>query len=308
MSTNSQHSAKSKYATRRRIFPKEEATWLQAAEAGDPLATIAERASVDIRTVKQHVDRARIDKELAGVRLSMVQVAADLHQQDMLAVAAALEAVLDPSLHSLHFSLEQTGGEIRVAGKRYEALVRHTKGSGLPHALSLWGGVTRRYATAIGQLSEQLEVELAATKLDLEGTSREMLGRLGQCASYGTLPPDELAWRIQGGDLRKGAFRILADVTSLDDPRAVDAQRQYAQVWTKISGEALVTDLCDLQADGQIRDRVRDLLEDLRLRRYLGHAVCPWCPGSLAAPRRRAAAASSRALGSRVVARAKRSR
>jgi predicted RNase H-like HicB family nuclease len=49
-------------------------------------------------------------------------------------------------------------------------------------------------------------------------------------ASYGTLPPDELAWRIQGGDLRKGALRILAAVTSLDDPRVVDAQRQYATV------------------------------------------------------------------------------
>ena len=106
----------------------------------------------------------------------------------------------------------------------------------------------------------------------------------------------------------RAAFRILADVTALDDQRAVDAQQQYAQVWTKISGEPPVTDLCDLKADGPTRDRVRGLLEDLRLRRYLGHAVCPWCPGSLAAPRRTAAAASSRALGSTVVARAKRTR
>lgn len=75
----------------------------------------------------------------------------------------------------------------------------------------------------------------------------------------------------------------------------------------KIGGEPPVTDLCDLQVDGQTRDRVRDLLEDLRLRRYLGHAGCPWCAGSLAAPRH-TAAASSRALGSTVVARAKRSR
>jgi hypothetical protein len=259
------------------------------------VAAIAKRSNVDVRTVRQHVDRARIDKELAGVRLSMVQVAADLHQQDMLGVAAALEAVLDGSLHSLQFSLGQTPGEIRSAGKRYVALVRHTKGSGLPHALSLWQAATNRYAALIKEMSDRLEIEVAATDLDPEGAAHEMLGRLAQSASYGTLPPDELAWIVQGGDLRKGAYSILAGVTSPDDPRALDAQRQYADVWTTVSTDRTVTDLCKLQVAGQTRDRVRDLLEDLRLRRYLGHAVCPWCPGSPVAPRRTTAAASSRA-------------
>lgn len=295
MSTRQHQSAKPQYPGRRRISPREEAQWLQAAEAGDGLATIAKRASVDVRTVRQHVDRARIEKELAGVRLSMVHVAADLHQQDMLGVAVALEAVLDPSLHSLHFSLEQTPGEIRRAGKRYTALVRHTKGSGLPHALSLWEASVKGYATAVGKLRDHLEIELPATDVDPDGTVTEMLGRLGQCTSYGALPPDELRWHVQGGDLRKGAFRILADITSLDEQRAAEAQRQYAQVWTTISAEPPVTDLCDLHAAGHTRDRLRDLLEDLRLRRYLGYGVCSWCPGSLAAPRRTTAAGSSRA-------------
>lgn len=295
MSTNTHQTAKSKYATRRRVSPSEEAQWLQAAAAGDPVAAIAKRASVDVRTVRQHVDRARIENELAGVRLSMVHVAADLHQQDMLGVAAALETVLDGSLHSLQFSLGQTPGEIRSAGKRYVALVRHTKGSGLPHALALWEAATKRYAALIKEMSDHVEVEVAATDLDPEGAVNEMLGRLAQCASYGTLPPDELAWNVQGGDLRKGAYRILAGITSPDDPRAVDAQRQYAEVWAMVSTDPAVDDLCKLQAAGQTRDRVRDLLEDLRLRRYLGHAVCRWCPGSPGAPRRTTAAASSRA-------------
>jgi hypothetical protein len=297
VSTNLHPPAKPKYAARRRISPREEAQWLHSAEGGDGLAAIAERASVDVRTVRQHVDRARVEKELAGVRLSMVQVAADLHQQDQLGVAAALEAVLDPALHSLQFSLEQTPGEIRRAGKRYTALVRHTKGSGLPHQLSRWEAATRRYTTAVGKLRDQLLLELAASDLDPDGTTSEMLGRLGQCTSYGALPPDEPPWNVPGGDLRKGAHRILADVSSLDEPRAAEAQRQYKQVWTKISAEPPVADLCDLQAAQLTRDRVRDLLEDLRLRRYLGHALCPWCPGgSVAASRRTTRGASTKAL------------
>jgi hypothetical protein len=296
MSSNEHQSAKRKYASRRRISPLEEAQWLQAADAGDKPGTIAKRAGVDVRTVRQHVERARVDKELAGVRLSMVHDAADLHQKDMLGVAAALEAILDASLHPLHFSLEQTPGEIRSAGKRYTALLRHTKGSGLPHALSLWVAAAKRYSDAVEELRQQLEVELAATDLDPGGTLTEMLLRLAPSTSYGALPPDELRWDVQGGELRKGAFRILADVTSRDDPRAVDAQRQYAHVWLKISAAPPVMDLCNLHAAEPKRERVRDLLEDLRLRRYLGPAVCPWCPGSLAAPRRTTAARRARVL------------
>jgi hypothetical protein len=103
-------------------------------------------------------------------------------------------------------SLGQTPGEIRSAGKRYVALVRQTKGSGPPHALSLWDAATRRNAALLKQMSDRLEVEVAATGLDPDGTLHEMLARLGQCASYGTLPPDELARNVQGGDLRQGAF------------------------------------------------------------------------------------------------------
>jgi len=295
MGTNVQQSASHNYKTRRKISPREDAEWLKAAEAGDALATIAKRAGVDVRTVRQHVARARLDKELTGVRLSMVHAAADLHQQDMLGVAAALEAVLDPSLHSLQFSLEETPREIRAAGKRYAALVRHTKGSGVPHALALWEAAAKRYAAAVAKLGEQLKVELAATGLDPDGAVTAMLARLALCASYGTLPPDELPWHVEGGDLRKGAFRILAGLSSPDDPRADGAKQAYDAVWAKISAEPAVADLCTLQAAALTRDRVRDLLEDIRLRRYLGHAVCPWCPGSAAAPRRTTSAASPRA-------------
>jgi hypothetical protein len=215
--------------------PPEEAQWLQAAEAGDALAVIATRAGVDVRTVRQHVDRARVEKELAAVRLSMVQVAADLHQQDLLGVAAALEAVLDPSLHSLQSSLEQTPGVMRSAGKRHRALLKHTKGSGLPHALSLWEAAAKRIAAGVGELRRQLEVAVAKTNLDPDGTSTAMLGRLAQFASYGAGPPDDLLWHVQGGDLRKGAFRILATLTSLDEPSVIDAQRAYEMLWTTIS-------------------------------------------------------------------------
>jgi len=294
MSTKIQQSTNTQSHRRRRVTPRDEAEWLQAADAGDALATIAKRSSVDVRTVRQHVDRARSEKELAGVRLGLVHAAADLHQRDLLGVAAALQAVLDPSLHPLHFSLEQTPGEIRAAGKRYTALRRHTKGSGLPHALALWEAAANRYTTAVGKLSDQLQVELRAMDLDPDGTLAEMLGRLSPCASSGALPPDELPWHIQAGDLRKGAFRILAHVTALEDPGGVDAQRQYAELWRKMSAEPEVTELCDLtRSAAHTRDRVRDLLEDLQLRRYLGHAVCPWCPGSPAPPRRTIAAASS---------------
>ena len=116
-----------------------------------------------------------------------------------------------------------------------------------------------------------------------------MLGRLSQCAGYGALPPDDLPWHVQGGDLRKGAFRILAGATSLDEPKVIDAQWEFARLWTTITTASPVADLCALRSADSTRERVRDLLEDLRLRRYLGPATCSWCPGSRAAPSRRVA-------------------
>jgi hypothetical protein len=287
-STNQQLETTTKLATRRRVTAAQEAQWLQAANAGDAPKTVAKRAGVDVRTVRQHVDRARVERELAAVRLTMVQVAADLHQQDLLGVAAALEAILDPSLHSLQSSLDQTPGEIRAAGKLYRALLKHTKGSGVPHALLVWGAAAKRFAAAVEELRRQLEVEVARTTLDPDGTTTAMLGRLAQCASYGALPPDDLPWHVQGGDLRKGVFRILAGATSLDEPQVVDGQREYARLWTTISTASPIAELGALRSAESTRLRVRDLLEDLRLRRYLGPATCQWCPGSQATPRRTA--------------------
>ena len=287
MSTNRRAKAINERKTRRRISSSEEATWLQAAEAGDALAGIAKRAGVDVRTVRQHVDRAKLEKEVAAVRLSMVRAAADLHQQDLLGVAASLEAAPDPSIHSLHASLELTPGAVRSAGKRYTALVGHTKGSGLPHALSLWEAAAGRYATAVAQLRQLLEGEVGDTGLDSGGTVDQMLGRLAQCPDYGAVAPDRLVWRVEAGDLCKGAYHIVADVSAMDEPRALDAQEQHALLWTTISAAPPVADLCDLGSADATRERVRDLLEDLRLRRYLGPGTCRWCPGGPATPRRK---------------------
>jgi hypothetical protein len=289
VSTNQHGEAIDKIARRRRITTSQAAQWLQAAEGGDALGVIATRHSVDVRTVRQHVDRARVEKELAAVRRSMVQAAADLHQQDLLGVAAGLEAVLDPSSHSLQFSLDLTPSVIRSAGKRYQALLKHTKGSGLPHALALWEAAAKRYAIGIGELQSQLRIEIAHTNLDPDGTVGAMLSLLAQCAGYGAVPPDDLPWDVQSGDLRKATFRILASATSLDEPRVIDAQEQYARLWTTISAASPVADLCALHSAGPLRERVRDLLEDLRLRRYLGPATCTWCPGSRTEPRRKSA-------------------
>jgi hypothetical protein len=287
MSTNRRAEAIKERKKRRRISSSEEATWLQAAEAGDALAGIAKRAGVDVRTVRQHVDRAKLEKEVGAVRLSMVRAAADLHQQDLLGVAASLEAALDPSIHSLHASLELTPGAVRSAGKRYTALVGHTKGSGLPHALSLWEAAAGRYATAVAQLRQLLEGEIGDTTLSPEGTVDQMLVRLAQCADYGAVAPDRLVWRVEAGSLRKGAYHIVADVSAMDEPRAVDAQEQHALLWTTISAAPPVADLCALRSAEATRERVRDLLEDLRLRRYLGPGTCRWCPGAPATPRRK---------------------
>jgi hypothetical protein len=137
----------------------------------------------------------------------------------------------------------------------------------------------------MGELRVQLEIEVALTNLDPDGTTTAMLGQLAQCASYRALPPDDLPWQVQGGDLRKGAFRILSRVTSPDEPQAIEARGAYETLWTTISSAPPIADLCALQSAELTRDRVRDLVEDLRLRRYLGPATCQWCPG--ARPERR---------------------
>jgi uncharacterized protein (DUF2236 family) len=99
--------------------------------------------------------------------------------------------------------------------------------------------------------------------------------------------PDRLVWRVEAGDLCKGAYHIVADVSAMDEPRAVDAQEQHALLWTTISAAPPVEDLCALRSAEATRERVRDLLEDLRLRRYLGPGTCRWCPGAPATPRRK---------------------
>ena len=99
------------------------------------------------------------------------------------------------------------------------------------------------------QLRKRLQIEVAASGMGSEGgTLAEMLGRLGQCASGGAVPPDQLPWQLQGGDLHKGAYRIVPGIASLEDPRVLAARHAYAQLWTKISTEPAVADLCGLQA------------------------------------------------------------
>ena len=141
------------------------------------------------------------------------------------------------------------------------------------------------------QLRKRLQIEVAASGMGSGGvTLEEMLGRLGQCASGGAVPPDQLPWRLRAVTAQRGVPHCPRDRLARGSARPGGA----ARLRTAVDEDQHRAGGSDSRAAGSrvTRDRVRDLLEDLRLRRYLGHAVCPWCPGSSAAPRRTQAAAS----------------
>ena len=272
---------------RHSVTATDETEWLGAVERGEALAVVARRAGVDRRTVRDHVARARDERELREVRRQLFVGAAQAHQQELLGLAASLEALLSVSAHSLRESLEMTPPWLRSAGKVYQALLRHTTGSGLPSSLSRWSAAATRYEALVSRLAGRLGTEIVSSGLDLEGAVHHLLRAATHCVSVAELPADELPWRVEGGELRKGAVRLLGEVASLGDTRVVAAQEQYTRLWDTLRTSDEVAELCALRTSaGPIRERLADQLEDIRLRRYLGPGTCRWCPGSRSSGRR----------------------
>jgi hypothetical protein len=274
---------------RRVIHAAEEAGWLSQIEAGETLAAIASRSGVQIRTVREHVKRARAASELAQARREGLRTALAAHEQGMLNSAAWFRGQL--SANPLYRALEATEPDPQsAAGKLHRALLAHTRDSGLPYLARRWSAVAKSYRDGIAGVERQLPDAVARVRLDQRAVSELLyVVRLG--ASAGEIQPDDdiQPWNVrEGSELCRGMYCIASGIRALDDPQAIAAQATYAQLRTDLAGWVEVRALCALPATaGRVREKLIDELDNIALRRYLLDGTCEWCPG-VPARRRRA--------------------
>lgn len=73
--------------------------WLERFEQGDSIDKIARDASRDVRTVREHVEKARLERDFESAQRDQLREALRAHQQDMLALLVHLrQAVHTPEL------------------------------------------------------------------------------------------------------------------------------------------------------------------------------------------------------------------
>lgn len=82
-----------------KIAPGQRRGWLERFEQGDSIDKIARDASRDVRTVREHVEKARLERDFESAQRDQLREALRAHQQDMLALLVHLrQAVRTPEL------------------------------------------------------------------------------------------------------------------------------------------------------------------------------------------------------------------
>ena len=82
-----------------KIAPGQRRDWLLRYEQGESIEKIAEGANRDIRTVREHIDKARLERDFEGAQRDQLREALKSHQLDMLFLLESLrQAIQTPSL------------------------------------------------------------------------------------------------------------------------------------------------------------------------------------------------------------------
>ena len=74
-----------------KISSGERRKWLERSENGDPIIGIAEGSGRDVRSVRAHIEKARLERNFEYAQRDQLRDALQGHQQDMLRLLANLK-------------------------------------------------------------------------------------------------------------------------------------------------------------------------------------------------------------------------
>ena len=83
---------------RLKVSTVERREWLQASELGSSVEELAKGSKRSPRTVREHINRAQLERDFQTVRQSQLQTASQLHQQDMFAVVDQVRKIVSTSM------------------------------------------------------------------------------------------------------------------------------------------------------------------------------------------------------------------
>jgi hypothetical protein len=128
--------------------------WLRRVEAGEPSTKVAKEETLDIRTVRRHLDMARGEREAAEARSAVLRSALIGHHQAMCDIAAKLR------------ELVRSGKKAEITQPNAAALLRglreHLRGAPLGKNIDLWNTNLQKLDTLTNQIRTGLAKELAA--------------------------------------------------------------------------------------------------------------------------------------------------
>jgi hypothetical protein len=115
-STSHQEGKESILPRTSKIAPGQRQDWLQRSEQGESIEKIAKDAGRDVRTVREHIEKAHLERDFNVARRDQLRDALQFHQKDMLALLERLrQTVHTPDLEytditGLDFGLEDLSG------------------------------------------------------------------------------------------------------------------------------------------------------------------------------------------------------
>jgi hypothetical protein len=254
--------------------------WAERARTGEEVRRIARDADVDPRTVEKHVTRVREVGEREAIRRDLLQRAMEAHQREDLR-----ETAHDLSMGLRRQDVSEAGadrgapGPLAVAGKRVEALLSHTKGSGLSRRLQEWSELVPRWQTAKAELRNQLSTGVGPWGVNVEGTVEALytVGALSYARGQAEESPAGYWKPSPDGGLAFGPYQILSGDSEVD--RETIKQR-FVALYKELAEREVVRELRRVMSQTrELRASIVDLLDDMVMRRYFD-GDCPWCPGT----------------------------
>lgn len=263
-----------------KIPPATRREWLEAYDRGERIDKIARDAGRTERTIKEHIKRARQEREQREVRAGLLREAYQRHYEDLLDVAKRLqEAAQMPSPNGL----------LPIVDRRTQMLVdalrSHIPDSRLWRVWKEWEDRAQRMDAAAVETKARLAKAVDRTFAEAgTGVSRDWLieslwAAITKAARGESL--DGMEYRIEstaeGPSLRWGAYGLSA--AGVDETALRVLQDHHQQLVQEVTArEDYVGNVRDaLRRWAKARDDIDQEIEILLLRRLLP-GQCNLCP------------------------------
>lgn len=268
-----------------KVPPATRRDWLEAHERGQRIDAIAREAGRTERTVKEHIELARQEREQGEVRSGLLRDAYQRHYEDLLAFAQHLRQVANTP----------TPGGLRADSDRrslmlWDALRSHIPNSGLWKACREWEDWAQRLANTRSAITVQIATAVASCVRGYFPEARQdwLVNSLSYAANSvipgETGPLKGMEYDIEPGPegqrVRWGNY-VLAELKEADQARAAELVEKHKQLVSQVIAWEPTTKLPQVHHNWtQARDAIDEQVEVLLLRRLLP-GRCQLCPGSV---------------------------